>query len=257
MCNTVTTCVQVLSETVSNALTLHGARETAKFVALFDKFFDLLNDSNFHNGTRTRKPFQHSYRGSNDFRLAVMLYSYTEKNKLITIALYFVQWVEDVFLSYLDKWESSVEAHGASFSKAEKERMLISAETRLGLRMTDYNESIARHLHSIILLCYTARSFVGIVKQIYSMDEVKNSKDKLAFLSVNLCQDPLENYFGCQRQRGGTSNHPNVHQYYQNSQALRVVNSLCRGPIRGNCRGRTSEASMDEECSVPGEKNTL
>ena len=36
---------------------------------------------------------------------------------------------------FLDSWERDVESR-SGFSKAEKERMLISAETRLGLRMT-------------------------------------------------------------------------------------------------------------------------
>ena len=61
---------------------------------------------------------------------------------------------------------------------------------------------------------------------------------KVAFLSNNLCQDPLEKFFGCQRQRGGTSDNPNVLEFYQNTQALRVIDSLCQGPVRGNSRKR-------------------
>ena len=57
------------------------------------------------------------------------------------------------------------------------------------------------------------------------------------FLSNNLCQDPLENFFGCQRQRGGTSDNPTVQDFFNNTQALRVVNSMCRGPVGSNCRG--------------------
>lgn len=59
---------------MGNALALTGgdaALETSKFVCLFDKFFDLLNVSNFTNGTRKRKSFQHPYRHVDDFRLAV------------------------------------------------------------------------------------------------------------------------------------------------------------------------------------------
>ena len=62
---------QVLSESVSKALVLTGGPEaqgTAKFVAMIDKFFDILNVSNFTNGTRNRKPFQHPYRHSDDAR---------------------------------------------------------------------------------------------------------------------------------------------------------------------------------------------
>ena len=45
---------------------------------------------------------------------------------------------------------------------------------------------------------------------------------------------PLENFFGCQRERGGTSDNPTVQD---NTQALRVVNSMCCGPVGSNCRG--------------------
>ena len=63
-----------MSETVANAIMLTGGTEalqTAKFVSLFDKFFDLLNVSNFTNGVKKRKSFQHPYRSGDDFRLAV------------------------------------------------------------------------------------------------------------------------------------------------------------------------------------------
>ena len=52
---------QVLSESVSKALKLVGGdnvSETAKFVAMMDKFFDTLNVSNFTTGKQKRKPFQ-------------------------------------------------------------------------------------------------------------------------------------------------------------------------------------------------------
>ena len=76
------------------------------------------------------------------------------------------------------------------------------------------------------------------MKYLFSLPEVR--ENKLAFLSQNICQDPLENFFGCQRQRGGTSDNPNVMEYYQNTQALRVVNSFCRSSVKGNCQGTHS-----------------
>ena len=84
---------------------------------------------------------------------------------------------------------------------------------------------------------------------LFSMPEVKGKK--LVFLSGNLCQDPLENFFGCQRQRGGTSDNPSVQEFYQNTQALRVVNSFCRAPVRGNCRGGHADELIDEEACLP------
>lgn len=68
------TILQVLSESVAKALPLvvgDEASETAEFISKFDSFFDILNVSNFTNGTRYRKPFQHPYRHGNDSRLKV------------------------------------------------------------------------------------------------------------------------------------------------------------------------------------------
>ena len=47
----------------------------------------------------------------------------------------YIQWLEKEFLPYLDQWEKSVEAR-KEFTKTQKKQMLLSAETRLGLRMT-------------------------------------------------------------------------------------------------------------------------
>ena len=43
---------------------------------------------------------------------------------------------------------------------------------------------------------------------------------------------------------GGTSDNPNVQEFYKNTGALRVVNSFCRTPARGNCRGVQDDLSM-------------
>lgn len=70
--------MQVLSSTVSNALMLTGGdetRETSKFVALMDSFFDLLNVGDFTVDVRQRKMFKYPYRSSNDWRLDVRMYS--------------------------------------------------------------------------------------------------------------------------------------------------------------------------------------
>ncbi len=48
---------------------------------------------------------------------------------------FFLQWLEEQFLPYLDKWESSVDAR-KGFKRAQKNRMLISSATLKGLRIT-------------------------------------------------------------------------------------------------------------------------
>ena len=89
-------------------------------------------------------------------------------------------------------------------------------------------------------------SFIELVEYLFSQPVKGN---KLGFLSQNICQDPLENYIGCQRQRGATTDNPSVHEYCQNTEALRVIDSFCRNPIRGNCKGMNKASPIDDFCS--------
>lgn len=96
------------------------------------------------------------------------------------------------------------------------------------------------HVSSVKLKHYfLVKSFTDLVKYLFTLEDVK--KCKLSFLSNKLCQDPLECFFGCQRQRGGTSDNPSAADFYNNTQALRVVDSFCRGPVKGNCRGYVTD----------------
>ena len=58
---------------MSKALSQKGPEmeATAKFVQLFDRFFDCLNVGNFTDGKRSRNPFKQPYRAASDFRLKV------------------------------------------------------------------------------------------------------------------------------------------------------------------------------------------
>ena len=69
------------------------------------------------------------------------------------------------------------------------------------------------------------------MRYLFTLPDVKS------FLSQRICQDPLERFFGCQRQRGGVHDNPNVQEFTKNTQALRVINSMAKGPLKGNCRG--------------------
>uniref|UniRef100_A0A1X7UNS3 Transposable element P transposase-like GTP-binding insertion domain-containing protein n=1 Tax=Amphimedon queenslandica TaxID=400682 RepID=A0A1X7UNS3_AMPQE len=109
---------RVLSNSVSMALMLvleDEASETSLFASMFNRFFDMLNVSNYTNGTRYRNPTIYPYRHGNDHRL---------------------KWLEQDFIQFLDEWEDSVE-NKEGFSKAEKNLILLSHETRVRLRITD------------------------------------------------------------------------------------------------------------------------
>lgn len=98
----------------------------------------------------------------------------------------------------------------------------------------------------VIYLCFfAALSFIDLVKYVFtSVPGVK------FFLSEKVSQDPLEKFFGMQRQRGATNENPNAYQACKNTQALRVINTTCKyvSVKRGNTRGNTNteEENIDE-----------
>ena len=59
-----------------------------------------------------------------------------------------LQWLEDAFLSYFSDWEAGVQSR-PGFSAAQKALMLLSRETREGLRMTGMYNYV---LHSYLQL---------------------------------------------------------------------------------------------------------
>ena len=62
-------------------------------------------------------------------------------------------------------------------------------------------------------------------------------------------QDPLENYFGKQRQRGRRNENPNFQQCLTNAATLRVQGSVALHPVRGNCR-RKRQIDIDESAII-------
>lgn len=79
--------------------------------------------------------------------------------------------------------------------------MLLSAATQLGLQMTCKLSEFA-YAYLIILISLHL-SFLDLVPFLFSMPDVES------FLSQWLCQDPLEQFFGLLRQRGGVHENPN------------------------------------------------
>ena len=99
-------------------------------------------------------------------------------------------------------------------------------------------------MYSLIIytyFCHTAvKSFLELIEYIFKIPKVK------FFLSERMSQDPLENFFGCQRQRVQTSENPTVQEFCKNTQALRVINSVCGSVSKGN-RGRKQPIDLKKE----------
>ena len=65
---------------------------------------------------------------------------------LFSVTFNSFQWLEKDFLSYLDKWEESV-SELPGLSRAQRNNMLLSPETRLGLRTTGNCIHVGRMSH--------------------------------------------------------------------------------------------------------------
>ena len=150
---------------------------------------------------------------------------------------------------YLDNWENSVESRPGKYTKEQRNRMLLSTETLLGIRRT--GQCLSTHKIVVVGLImpffsiFLVKSFIDFIPYIFLLPEVESNN--LSFLSQNLCQDPLEGFFGCQHQRDGTSDNPSVVQFFSNTRALQVVDNFCRGPVRGNYRGGKAGKTNEQE----------
>ena len=102
---------------------------------------------------------------------------------------------------------------------------------------------------AIGFIVHAVHSFVELVKYVFTIPGVS------AFLSNRICQDPIENFFGKQRQRGRACDNPNAKEFIKATQALRVINGTCR-TIRGNCRGAQLASSSQKRILLDSETNT-
>lgn len=85
--------------------------------------------------------------------------------------------------------------------------------------------------HACCLRSILVSSFLELIPYLFQIKGVSS------FLSEKLSQDPLEKFFGVQRQQGRSNENPTVSQFLKNTQGLRVINSIWLKDITGNCRG--------------------
>ena len=89
---------------------------------------------------------------------------------------------------------------------------------------------------------YTVLSFIEMGQKLLQVADVQY------LLSERFSQDPLEEYFGHQRGRGGRSNNPTVQTFLHNNQALTTMKTISSiGPVsKGNTRGRRTQLDIDQ-----------
>ena len=84
------------------------------------------------------------------------------------------------------------------------------------------------------LRLFLVSSFVEFVPSLFKIAGVHS------FLSARINQDPIEKFFGMQRQAGRAHQNPTVAEFIKNTETFRVISSIWLDDIIGNCRGRKS-----------------
>ncbi|KAK6196393.1 hypothetical protein SNE40_001627 [Patella caerulea] len=191
---------QVLSDTVACALEeAYGTSVlgTVEFIKHMNKFFDCLKTRNLLECKRTRNTNLSAYTSVDDLRFTYLLYD---------------------FLSYFRRWEKSVEERPGSYSKSQKQCMLLSNQTLKGLRIS---------VNSIVECSkFLLREGVEYV------------------LTSRFNQDPLEEQFSHLRHKGGANDNPTVYDIKNNLSQMRVIGSTALAPIHGNITGRRKSEGL-------------
>jgi hypothetical protein len=105
-------------------------------------------------------------------------------------------WLLNTFLQYFYGWKENISTRPGQYTATAQAKMFISQQTHEGLQIT-------------------AHSTVEVVK--FLLSHGLNS-----VLTERFQQDPLEEYFGNQRQRGRRSDNPDALQFAYNDRALDV-----------------------------------
>lgn len=93
-------------------------------------------------------------------------------------------------------------------------------------------------MNCFITFIIIVKSFVEVARYLLRQPGVK------FLLSEKFCQDPLEEFFGHQRAKGGRNDNPTVQQFCKNTVSLRVQGSTALKLSRGNCRKRPGDNTI-------------
>lgn len=138
-------------------------------------------------------------------------------------------WLIENFLKYFDEWKVAIENRPGNFTKNAKSRMFISWQSFEGLQMT-----------------------------VYSMIEVTRYLLQNGFRYVmtnRFCQDPVEEFFGCQRKMGGNCDNPDLKNFGYGNNAIRIQRyvSCSSGNTRGAYEKKKSWINVTDDL-VPKRK---
>ena len=141
------------------------------------------------------------------------------------------------------------------YTATEKRKMYLSNETVEGLRMTgtcrstDHHHIHVHNIKFVNVLFHVVKSFIEMTRFLLGQS---SEGETLFLLSERISQDPLENYFGKQRSRGGRCDNPCIKECLHNAAAIRAQKSMELDRVQGNCcRKRRLEDCDMETFSKP------
>ena len=114
------------------------------------------------------------------------------------------EWLNNVFLKYLDDWWKTTTDREGNFTKSEREKMFLSPSI------------------SVKSLIECVRFLLG--------------EGVEYILTERFCQDVLEGYFGNQRKLGRRNDNPDINEFGYNDNTLRIQRYVSHSS--GNTRGR-------------------
>ena len=91
-----------------------------------------------------------------------------------------------------------------------------------------------RATYTLKLLCIKPQLYSAVCSLTELIPKLLAIPGVSCVLTERFCHDPLENYFGKQRYKGGWNENPSVKQYLDNAVSLRVQSSAALAPLRGN-----------------------
>lgn len=119
-----------------------------------------------------------------------------------------ITWLREDFLGYLQEWERDIGNRQGNHTAAEKSGMQLSHQTKIGLEVT-----IKSVTECIKFMIEQGAEFV---------------------LTHHFNQDPLEQYFGHFRHKGGANQNPTVYEVRNSMSQLLVYRTQALAPKRGN-----------------------
>ena len=121
-------------------------------------------------------------------------------------------WLTDEFLHYLFEWQRSIKDRPGNFDDNARARMFLSRQTFEGIKISIYS--------MMALIKFLLGAGVKFV------------------LTNHFCQDPVEQYFGKQREIGRRSDNPTIYTFGYNDNKIRMYRSSSQ--ILRNTSGKTS-----------------